>query len=171
MQGETIFQDTGYMNYIDSRTNTWMPKGIINLSRGALAQTIEVKYVDMNNEAQGPFLFDFDPEFEFIVNAKRLLESTKTSWAGGRDFDGKYLVYFSHLLSYRCGLQKIEYSFKGNIPDMEWPFDECDPLNPHNMPVDSEIYTEIDNPVSSVKIQLTYKDGTQSQVETIQLFY
>lgn len=165
------FVETAFWSRQDPRTGRPAPMTFFELPLGAEAQRVEVIYVDINGVEQGPFPFDFDPAARFVQNSREILSITQNAWVAGRDFDGRTLVYFSHLLSHSCGLAKIEYSFDGGPPDQEWPLPECDPLNPGAITTDVQIYTELDHRPASARIQLTYKDGGQSGVVEIPLRY
>ncbi|MEO1101198.1 MAG: caspase family protein [Pseudomonadota bacterium] len=165
------FQETAYWGRQDPRTGKPAPMTFFDLPLGASAQTVEVKYVDVNGVEQGPFSYAFDPAVRFVESSREILAITRNAWISGRNYDGRTLVYFTHLLTHSCGLDKIEYTFSGGTPDKVWPLPACDPLNPGAIASDAEIYTELDDRPASALVRLTYKDGSQSDLVEIPLRY
>jgi hypothetical protein len=78
-----------------------MPNPSIELAADAPAATIQVRYVDVSGELQGPFPIKFDPEAALIHDQRKILDMTATRWLSFREFNG-LLVYYTHLMSYRC---------------------------------------------------------------------
>ncbi len=96
-----------------------------------------------------------------------ILDATKSSWVAVREWDGQDLVYFTHLLTWRCGLTKIEYGFNGAKPDQNWGFIPCDETsaNPMALPEEQKIYGSFDlNSVQSITVKITYDDGGEDSV-------
>ena len=52
------------------------------------------------------------------------LEATKTNWVAVRQYDGKDLLYITHLWSWRCGLAAIAVSVNGEAMQ-NWPMPPC----------------------------------------------
>jgi hypothetical protein len=113
----------------------------------------------------GPFLADFDPQAESLSQGKMLLNQTRTAWLSFRDFDGKTLLYFSHLISYRGSLSEIKYGIDSDQPTESFPFPEYD--KPGFAPTDSSTntYIEIPSDTQYVTAQITFKNGDKSSVE------
>lgn len=69
---------------------------------------------------------DQTPTGKFTTAAEvgPILQMTKDSWAAVREYDGKDLVYFSHVMSWRCGIKGAKYSINDEpLQDMDLP--EC----------------------------------------------
>ena len=93
-----------------------------------------------------------------------ILDATKSSWVAVREWMGQDLVYFTHLLTWRCGLTKIEYSINSSDADQNWEFIPCDETapNPMALPDAQKIYGNfVLNSVQSITVKITYDDGMQ----------
>lgn len=63
-------------------------------------------------------------KFTTAVEVKPILEATKGNWVAVREFDGKDLVYVTHLWSWRCGLSALAISVNDE-PLQNWPLPPC----------------------------------------------
>jgi hypothetical protein len=82
------FKETGFLDTLDPRTRKRIPNPSIELAADAAAATIEVRYVDISGEMQGPFPIKFDPEAALIHDQRKILDMTATSWLSFREFNG-----------------------------------------------------------------------------------
>ena len=120
------FRETGFMDTLDPRTRKRMPNPSIELPADAPAATIQVRYVDTNGELQGPFPIRFDPEAALIRDQRKILDMTATSWLSFREFNG-LLVYYTHLMSYRCAIREVRVGIDSAVPDKVLKMPPCDP--------------------------------------------
>ncbi len=76
-------------------------------------------------------------KFTTAGEVKQILELTKASWVGVREYEGRDLVYFSQVLSWRCGLHQIRYSVNGGEMQI-WDMPDCqlDMTTPNAIPND-----------------------------------
>ena len=101
-------------------------------------------------------------QFTTAAEVRPILEATKRSWVAVREYDGKDLLYFTQLLSWRCGLEGIGYAVNGG-PQQPWPMEPCyeDAAQPNAIKSESILpYTAF--PLSSVEtisVQIVYDDG------------
>ena len=110
------FRETGFIDTLDPRTRKRMPNPSIELPADAPAATIQVRYVDTNGDLQGPFPIRFDPEAALIRDQRKILDMTATSWLSFREFNG-LLVYYTHLMSYRCAIREVRVGIDSAVPD------------------------------------------------------
>ncbi len=123
------FRETGFIDTLDPRTRKRMPNPSIELPADAPAATIQVRYVDTNGDIQGPFPIRFDPEAALIRDQRKILDMTATSWLSFREFNG-LLVYYTHLMSYRCAIREVRVGIDSTVPDKVLKMPPCDPRDP-----------------------------------------
>ncbi len=160
---EGDFKSTGLTEVISQKTGLPVPKIYFPLAANTKPGMIQVKYTDAGGESRGPFLLEFNPNAALIKSQKDILGQTRTSWISYRDFNGKLLVYFTHMISYRCALKEVRYSIDNSDLDKSFPVPECDPKNPYNVPSDSKIYMEAPKGTKFFTVQATYHDGSKSE--------
>ncbi|SHH69746.1 hypothetical protein [Cognatishimia maritima] len=107
---------------------------------------------------------DQTPTGKFLtaVEVKPILGATQANWIAVREWEGQDLLYFTHLLSWRCGIYEIRYSINEEAPQL-WPFPECDPdtYTVGVIPEGTAIYAEMPlRSVDTVTIELLYDDLT-----------
>jgi hypothetical protein len=165
LDGKGDFISTGHLPQKSPQTglpmiNTYVP--MPNLPPGD--HTIEVKYTDKNGATNGPYTLKFSTASEQLAQGKQILEMTKGSWLSFRDYDGKVLLYFTHLLSYRPVIQEIRYSINSDAVDQVYKFKPSD-----KMYISGDELPYITVPASSqyAAVQITYKDGTKSDVQKV----
>jgi hypothetical protein len=166
LDGEGDFQSTGHLPFTNPQTglprvNVHVP--MPNLSSGR--HTVEVKYVDRNGKTNGPYSLTFSTDEELLKQGKWSLDSTSGSWLAFRDYDGKMLLYFTHLLSYTAILKEIRYSLNSDKLDQSFKFKPSQKYGEHDP--DEAIYLVVPSDTRYASVQVTYKDGTVSPVRKI----
>ncbi|MGN6114577.1 MAG: caspase family protein [Nitrobacter sp.] len=159
------FRETGFLDTLDPRTRKRMPNPAIELAADAPAATIQVRYVDANGETQGPFPIRFDPEAALIRDQRKILDMTATSWLSFRQFNG-LLVYYTHLMSYRCAIREARIGIDTSVPDQVLKMPACDPRDPSAIPHDALPYLKLPPATKSVSVELTYRDGSVSEIKS-----
>jgi hypothetical protein len=139
---------------------TYVP--LPNLAPGE--HSVEAKYVDKNDKTNGPYTLKFSTEGETLAQGKQILEMTKGSWLSFRDYDGKVLLYFTHLLSYRPVIKEIRYSLNSEACDVIYKFKPSDKMY---IAGDDLVYISVPADSQYASVQITYKDGTKSGVQKI----
>jgi hypothetical protein len=159
------FRETGFLDTLDSRTRKRMPNPGIELPADAPAATIQVRYIDASGEMQGPFPIKFDPEAALIHDQRKILDMTATSWLSFREFNG-LLVYYTHLMSYRCAIREVRVGIDSAVPDKVLKMPPCDPKDPVAIPANATPYLKLAPSTQFVSVELTYRDGSVSEIKS-----
>ena len=159
------FRETGFLDTLDPRTRKRMPNPSIELAADAPAATIQLRYVDTSGEMQGPFPIKFDPEAALIRDQRKILDMTATSWLSFREFNG-LLVYYTHLMSYRCAIREVRVGIDSAVPDKVLKMPPCDTRDPSVIPHDAQPYLKLAPSTQFVSVELTYRDGSVSEIKS-----
>jgi hypothetical protein len=96
-----------------------------------------------------------------------MLEMTWTSWIVIQPNPGneaQMLIYYTGIVSWRCGAEKVMYSINSTALDQELKLPPCDEKDPMAMPSDFLPFMEMPAGLTEMNVQITYKDGTKSLV-------
>ena len=159
------FRETGFMDAFDPRTRRRMPNPAIQLDADQPATTIYVRYVDVNGSLQGPFPIRFDPVGSLEREQRKILEMTAGSWLSFREFNG-LLLYYTHLVSYRCAIRQVRIGLNSTIPDRPIAMPPCNEKDPMTIPADAQPYLKVPPTTALVSVEITYRDGSVSEVKT-----
>nr|WP_245309263.1 caspase family protein [Bradyrhizobium retamae] len=159
------FRETGFMDTLDPRTRKRMPNPSVELPADTSAAVIQVRYVDTNGELQGPFPIRFDPEAALIRDQRKILDMTATSWLSFREYNG-LLVYYTHLMSYRCAIREVRVGIDTAVPDKVLKMPPCNTRDPSVIPHDAQPYLKLAPVTKSVSVELTYRDGSVSEIKS-----
>ena len=104
-------------------------------------------------------------KFTTAVEVKPIIGMTKQNWVAVRLYNGSDLVYFTHLLAWRCGLWEIRYSINGDEALQSFPMEPCheDTAQPNAMTDVANYLPYITLPpesVDSIYVELVFDDGT-----------
>ena len=114
----------------------------------------------LGNGAQAQFLS--------AAEVKPILEMTQGNWVGVRLYDGNDLLYFSHLVTFRCGLEEVFFGLNGEIPSAPLPMEPCHEgtAAPASMdPIKYPPYMTFPaGSVHSVTLMMMYDDGDIQEV-------
>lgn len=162
------FQSTALSPTMDPRTGKPMPLPNFQLPPDLEQATLEVKYRDASGAWVGPFSQAFEWRTALVAGQRQILDQFNTSWVAFRnDAPFDQLLYFTHLVSYRCAIAKAEIGFDDGPVDRELPMPPCDRKNPMAIPSNMTPYIKMNPGVKSVTVKLTYADGSQSKPVTI----
>ena len=167
LDGQGDFISSGHLPSTNPQTgmamvNTHVP--LPNLTPGE--HTMEVKYTDRNDATNGPYTLKFSTGDEQLAQGKMMLSAASGSWLMFRDFEGKTLLYFTTLMSYRPVIKEIRYSLDGDALDKVHGFKPSDVMfevgdNP------DELYISVPKDTKFAMLQVTFKDGTKSAVQKV----
>ncbi len=93
-----------------------------------------------------------------------ILSHTKSRWVSVREYDGHDLLYFTNLLSYRCGIDRITYAVNGKA-EVALDAEPCymDEAVPNAQKADGYL-PFLSFPLGSVKgvsVSVFYDDGSK----------
>ena len=159
------FRETGFLDSLDARTRKRMPNPSVELAADTPAATIEVRYIDASGNMQGPFPIKFDPEAALIRDQRKILDMTAISWLSFREFNG-LLVYYTHLVSYRCAIREVRIGIDTSVPDQVLKMPPCDMKDPVAIPYDVKPYMKLSPSNKFVSVELTYRDGSVSEIKS-----
>ena len=106
---------------------------------------------------------DQTPSGKFLTatEVKPILSATKPNWIGVREWDGKDLVYVTHLWAWRCGLLQMQIAINDGVAQI-WPMPAChfDLAQPASiLDTDGLPFAEFPlQSVQSVSVKLIYDD-------------
>jgi hypothetical protein len=89
---------------------------------------------------------------------------TQNNWVSFRDFNGKQLIYFTHLESYTCGIKEVRYNINSDKLDKVWELQPCDTKNPMAVTKDVIYLTMSLGTAKSIAVQVVFTDGTKSEI-------
>ena len=95
---------------------------------------------------------------------KQILNMTQNNWVSFRDFNGKQLIYFTHLESYTCGIKEVHYSINSDDLDKVWELQICDTKNPMAVTKDTVYLTMPLGTAKAIAVQVIFTDGTKSEI-------
>jgi hypothetical protein len=165
LDGKGDFQSTGQLPYKNPQTGLPMINPNLPLPNLVAGEhTIEVKYVDKNEKTNGPYTLKFSTGDEQLAQGKMMLNMTAGSWLMFRDYEGKVLLYFTGLLSYRPIIKEIRYSLNSEKLDQTFKFKPSDKM----YEIGDELpYLAVPHDSQFASVQVTYMDGTISPVQKI----
>lgn len=103
--------------------------------------------------------------FTSAAEVRPILDMTRGSWVAIREYGGKDLVYFTHLLAWRCGLREIRYGFNGAAPNTPFKMEQCHDgaAQPNAISGDGVFVSQPGGSVKEVRVKLIYDDGTTDE--------
>jgi hypothetical protein len=164
LDGQGEFKSTGHLPNQSPQTGRPMINPHVplpNLSPGE--HSIEVRYVDKNDQSNGPYTLKFSTADQQLAQGKMMLNAAAGSWLSFRDYDGKVLLYFTTLMSYRPIIKEIRYSLNSDDLGQTWKFKPSNKM----FEVGEELYTSVPKNTEFANVQVTFKDGTKSDVHKV----
>jgi hypothetical protein len=159
------FRETGFLDVLDPRTRKRMPNPAFQLDSDTPESNIEIKAIGPNGESLGPYPIRFEPAAALERGQRSILEMTAGNWLSFREFNG-LLVYYTHLVSYRCAIRSVKIGIDTAVPDKGVALPNCDLKDPSAIPHNAAVHMKLPPNAKSVSVELTYRDGTTSEVKT-----
>lgn len=164
VDGQGAFTTSGHLPYVNPQTGLPMINPSVplpNLTPGE--HIIEVKYLDRTDRENGPYKLTFSTAGQQIAQAKMMLNAATGSWLSFRDYEGRVLLYFTGVLTYRPILTEIRYSINSDALDKTFPFKPTEKM----FEPGDDLYLNVRKDAQFATVQLTFKDGTKSSVQKI----
>jgi Caspase domain len=159
------FKETGFADAFDPRTRKRQPNSQLQLDADTPASTLYVRYIDVNGDTVGPFPIRFDPMAAIEKDFRKTLEMTSGSWVAFGGYSG-LLVYVTHLVTYRCAIREARIGIDSTVPDRKLVLPPCDLNDPSKIPEKAELYLRVPPTTKMVSVELTYRDGSVSELKT-----
>ncbi len=83
-----------------------------------------------------------------------------------RELSNALMIYYTHLMSYRCGIREVRIGVDSAVPDQPLRLPRCDQNDPMAIPSDAHPYLKVRPSTRSVSVEITYRDGSVSEVKT-----
>ena len=131
----------------------------------AVAEPAPVEQVTTQTTGRAPEEQVATGQYTTAIEVKPILGMTKGNWVAVRDYDGQDFLYFTHLMSWRCGLWDVRYGLNGAPATQTLAMEPChlNTNSPNSMVAVEEFLPYITLPanfVESVTVEITYDDGT-----------
>jgi hypothetical protein len=164
--GEFKEQSAGLANVVDPRTGKKVPNPTFTIPRNPGTDKIQMVYTDLRGKDVGPFTFVLKPQDAVATGGKAMLEMSWTSWLAFDASGNKGLLYFTQLAVFPCSIKEVRYGFNDAPLDRMLTLPPCNPDKAYALPDGYMPYMNIGDDVTSARLQVTYVDGTQSEVRT-----
>ena len=161
------FKSTGLTDVIDERTGQRRPNPSFPLSFKATATVVQVRYQTPDGASVGPFPIWFDPEQALFREQKQILESMPGNWVEFREFQGE-MIYFTTLVTYRCAISELHFGLNAAKPLQRYDLPACNAADPFSVPEKAPLYIKVPVKTQSINLQITWRDGTLSEVSTVE---
>ena len=164
LDGQGDFTSTGHLPNQNPQTGLPMVNLFVPLPNLAPGEhSVEVKYVDNDGQSNGPYALKFSTGDQQLSQGKMMLNAASGSWLSFRDYNGKALLYFTTLMSYRPLIKEIRYSLDNDAVDKIFAFKPSDKM----FEVGDEIYLSVRPDSKFATVQVMFKDGTVSAKQKI----
>lgn len=101
-------------------------------------------------------------QFTTAAEVRPILEATRANWVALRRWDGKELLYFTHLEAWRCGMAQVRFAVNGGV-EQPWDMPPCltGTPSPNAIPADRLPFTDLPaEALQSVTVVVVLADGT-----------
>lgn len=102
--------------------------------------------------------------FTTAAEIRPILEATRSAWLALRKWDGKELLYFTHLESWRCGMAEVRFSVNSTAAARVWDMPPCltGTASPNAIPEGRLPYAELPaEALQTVTVVVVLSDGTE----------
>lgn len=159
------FRRTPTLPTMDPRSGKPMASPTFEMPAEQPDTVIHVKYDDATGTTRGPFTYDFAAAAAMDTGQKSILEMTSNSWLMFNE-DNPAMLYYTHLVAFRCTISAVVLGYDGAAPDRPLALPPCDRKKPNEIPEGVIPITTIPASAQSVTAQVTYTDGSKSEIMT-----
>ncbi|MCC5965287.1 MAG: hypothetical protein JJU24_04045 [Natronohydrobacter sp.] len=100
--------------------------------------------------------------FTTQAEVQPILEMTRAHWVGIGTATGRDLLYFTHLLSWRCGVVEIRYGLNGAAPETLLQMEPCHrETNQPNAIRELPFIGYALNEIAAVSVRVVFPDGAE----------
>lgn len=100
--------------------------------------------------------------FTTQAEAQPIIEMTRANWVVIGTATGRDLLYFTHLLSWRCGVEEIRYGLNGAAPETVLQMEPCHrDSNQPNAIRELPFVGYALGTISAVTVLVAFADGTE----------
>lgn len=164
--GEFKEQSAGLANVVDPQTGKRIPNPTFTVPRNPGTDKIQMLYKDLLGQTVGPFTYVLQREAAIATGGKAMLEMSWTSWLAFDASGNTGLLYFTQLAVFPCAIKEVRYGFNDAAMDQVLTLPPCNPDKPYALADGFTPYMKVGDAVKSARLQITYADGTQSEVRT-----
>lgn len=164
LDGDGDFKSTGHLPMKNPQTGLPMANPHVPLPNLAPGEhSIEVKYTDKNDATNGPYTLRFSTAGEQLAQGKMMLNAVSGSWLMFRDYDGKTLLYFTTLMSYRPVIKEVRYSLDSGALDKVFEFEPSETM----YEAGDKIYLTVPDETKYAMVRVIFRDGTVSETQKV----
>jgi hypothetical protein len=160
---EAEFRSTGKTNVPSFATGLPMPRMTITIPAFEGTRDLFVKYVDSRGRERGPYPIRIDAARAVSAATRDVLQMTRP-WVAFLGDQDRRLLYFTHLLAFKYALKEIRYSLDDDSLSRRVRFTPAR-IGETGIDPDDEMMVEIPASTRCVYVQLTFVDGSRSDVE------
>lgn len=161
---EAEFRSTGFSQVPDRRSGLPQPRPYAMVSPITGRRELLLKYIDLRGRERGPYRLVVDARQLLAASTKEILEMTRP-WVVFREHPpGRWLAYFTHLISYKNALSEIRYSIDDESLSRRIHFTRS-PEGGSEISPDDETVVEIPPATRYVCVKLLFVDGSEWPAE------
>lgn len=101
-------------------------------------------------------------------DARQILTLTRSNWVALREYDGRDLLYFTNILAWRCGVERIRFAVNDDrMAPLEHEPCHADEAVPNALHAE-DVLPYISYPLGSVErvtVELRFPDGSEERGE------
>ncbi|MCL4190081.1 MAG: hypothetical protein KJZ85_21035 [Rhodobacteraceae bacterium] len=103
------------------------------------------------------------------AEVRPILTMTKSAWLALAVMDGRDLLYFTHLESWRCGVAEVRYSVNSGAADTRREMEPCyrESPDPNALKLEGHLpYISLpEGTVRTVAVVVVYEDGVTDRID------